>query len=107
MEKKYRKNSRKIQPNKKTYKTKFLIIVFLINSIPFAIITETGKRIKNISEPFFVGRKSRNRIPTRKFTINKDQLFLKVLFTAMISIDLKMMEITDAIKRLAISQVYF
>ena len=83
------------------------MFLFFISSIPFAIITEMGKRIKISSEPFFVGNKIKNSIPSRKFEINKAQLLLKVLLIAKVFIDLKITEIKETIKILLINQIYF
>ena len=107
MEKNYSKKPRKIQPNKKVYKTRFLIYLFLISSIPFAIITDMGKSVKIISEPFFMGNKIKNSTPSIKFVINKAQLLLKVLLIAKVFIDLKITEIKDSIEILLINQMYF
>ena len=103
----YSEKPRKIQPNKKVYKTKFLIFLFLISSIPFAIITEMGKSVKINSEPFLMGNKIKNSTPSIKFVINKAQLLLKVLLIAKVFIDLKITETRESIEILLINQMYF
>ena len=65
---------------------------FLIRSIPLVIITEAGKSIKIISDPFFAGNKAKKSNIIKKLMINKVQLRLKVLLTPIVSTDLKKIE---------------
>ena len=80
---------------------------FCINSIPFAIITETGNNTYISSAPFFTGSKSRKTTTTSKLIINKIQLLLKVLLIVNAFIDLKTTAKIDTIETLIISQKYF
>ena len=100
----YKKKLRKIQPTKKIYKTKSFIFFLSINSIPFAITTETGKSTYKSSEPFFTGNRIKKRITVSKLIINKYQLLLKVLLMAMVAMDLKITENKEKIKILIINQ---
>ena len=85
----------------------FLTIFLCINSIPFAIITETGNSTYISSAPFFTGSKPTKKIPTNKLIISKYQLLLKVLLTAIVSIVLKIKAKKETIKTLIINQKYF
>jgi hypothetical protein len=105
--KNYRKKQKKILPNKKLYKIKFFILFFLINSIPLVIITETGKSIKRISDPFLAGNNVKKRRMVKKFIINKVQLRLKVLLTPIVSADLKIIESTVLINMQTKTQMNF
>lgn len=74
--------------------------------MPLAIIMETGIIIKTSSEPFLAGSNNKNKVTIAKLAINKYQLFLNVLLTAIVAIDLITIENNETVKILARSQMY-
>lgn len=65
-----------------------------------------GTSKKNSSAPFFTGINNKNRSTVAKLISSKYQLFLKVLLTPKVSIDLKTADNKEIIKILQINKRY-
>ena len=97
MVKNYKRNRKTTKLKINTDNTTFLIMLFLINSIPFAQITLAGKSKNSISEPFLLGINSAKNNDIVKFNKSNNQLFLNELFTESVFGDFIIIETTESI----------